>query len=314
VGNSNLYAPVHFSTDKVNYSGIYHNEDIREMGLFASDTIALDKHWSVLGGLRYTDFTDTSYTTKGAVSKSFKAQPTSPTLALMYKPLDNTTLYTSYAESLEPTLVAPVGTTNVNTSYPPTKSKQTEVGVKTDHEIWSASVALFSIERGATYQITNANKTVTYFADGQTNNKGLELNVSLRPIKGLTLDGSIMSLRSTMVQGLPAVVGKNAVGAPDLQAGAQATYELPGLAGLSVRAGLQYVGKMEIDSTNINTLPHYALLDAGVNYRTRISGHMVTWRANVTNLTNRQYWLFYQENALNVGAPRAVSLGVRIDL
>lgn len=315
VGNSNLYAPVHFSTDKVNYSGgIYHDEDIQEMGLFASDTIALDKHWSVLGGLRYTDFTDTSYTTKGAVNKTFKAQPTSPTLALMYKPLDNTTLYTSYAESLEPTLVAPVGTTNVNTSYPPTKSKQTEVGVKTDHEIWSASAALFSIERGATYQITNANKTVTYFADGQTNNKGLELNVSLRPIKGLTLDGSIMSLRSTMVQGIPAVVGKNAVGAPDLQAGAQATYELPGLAGLSVRAGLQYVGKMEIDSTNINTLPHYALLDAGVNYRTRISGHMVTWRANVTNLTNREYWLFYQENSLNVGVPRTVSLGVRIDL
>ncbi len=315
VGSSNLYAPVYFSTDSVNYSGgIYHDEDITEKALFASDTVELTKQWSVLGGLRYTDFTDTGYSTKGTVNNLFQAKPTSPTVAVMYKPVENTTLYASYAESLEPTPAAPVGTTNANTTYPPTKSKQTEVGVKTEHDAWSGSAALFDIKRGATYQINNADRTTTYFADGEIRNRGLELNGSLRPMRGLSLDGSIMALRSIMERGIPTVTGKNAVGAPRLQAGAQASYEIPGVPGLSVRGGWQYVGATEIDSTNINTLQAYSLLDAGVNYRTRISGHMVTWRANVSNLTNRKYWLMYQENALNVGAPRTLSLNVRVDL
>jgi len=68
-----------------------------------------------------------------------------------------------------------------------------------------------------------------------------------------------------------------------------------------------------MDAANVHTLPSYELFDAGLSYRSRIGGKMVSLRANVSNIANRKYWTIYNENYLNVGSPRTVSLGARVD-
>jgi iron complex outermembrane receptor protein len=55
------------------------------------------------------------------------------------------------------------------------------------------------------------------------------------------------------------------------------------------------------------------LFDAGFNYRHRYFGKMISVRANISNIANRKYWTYYQENYLNIGAPRTASLSVRVD-
>jgi iron complex outermembrane receptor protein len=310
IGTGNLYAPTYYSAASVNYSGgTYRDEKTTQNALFASDTVKFSDRWSVLAGVRYTDFGDTAYATTHLVSAKYTASPLTPTVALMYKPRTDTTLYVSYAEALEQSASAPTSTVNANATFAPIKSKQSEIGVKTEHDSWNSSVALFRIERGSQY----TNSANYYVADGQTIYRGVEVNGSVQATGNLSIDGSLMVIGSEMTHTTSSVAGKRAVGAADLQAGAQLNYRVPALAGLSLHAGAQYIGNMALDSANVHMLSPYSLFDTGLNYRTRIGGHMTTWSANITNLTNRKYWTYYQENYLNVGAPRTLSLNVKAD-
>ncbi|CDG85400.1 TonB-dependent siderophore receptor [Janthinobacterium agaricidamnosum] len=309
IGTGNLYAPTIFNASGTNYSGgLYEDEATRQDAVFASDTVKLSDHWSVLGGLRYTQFQDTAFSTKGAVTASYPADKTTPTIALMYQPAADTTLYGSYVEALEQAASAPTSTVNALQTFAPIKSKQSELGIKTERSFWNASAALFQIERGAQY--TNAGNV--FVADGQTRYQGVEFNSVVQAAKNLSIEGGIMLLDATLRDAAPGYSGKHAVGAPRRQASVQATWRevLPGLA---LHAGAQYLGELAMDAANANSLPSYALFDAGFNYRHRYFGKMVSVRANIANLANRKYWTYYQENYLNVGSPRTASVNLRVD-
>src|SRR3546814_18869277 len=58
----------------------------------------------------------------------------------------------------------------------PLKSKQYELGIKTGHEDWAATAALFRIEKKAEY--TNASNELVQ--DGKSIFQGLELGASTR--------------------------------------------------------------------------------------------------------------------------------------
>ena len=311
IGYGNLAAPTIYSASTVNYSGgTYEDEKTTQDALFVSDTLVFSPQWSMLAGLRYTKFKDTAYTTANKVSAEYPANKATPTIALMYKPRPDTTVYVSHVEALEQSASAPSTTKNpVNETFAPIKSKQSEIGVKSEHQLWNATAALFRIDRGAQY--TNA---ANYFVmDGQTRYQGLELNSVVQASKNVSVEGGIMLLDATLRDAAPAYTGKRAVGAPKRQASMQVTWRPDMLAGLALHAGTQYLGALALDAGNVHTLPSYALFDAGLNYRARMAGHMVSLRLNVTNLAGRKYWTYYQENYLNAGAPRTASLNLRVD-
>jgi iron complex outermembrane receptor protein len=309
MGTGNLYAPSIISAATVNYSGgTYRDETTRQEALFASDTLTFNDQWMLVAGARYTRFTDNAYSTKGALTASYPADKTTPTIALMFKPAADTTLYASYVEALEQAASAPTTAVNANQTFAPIKSKQTEAGVKTERSWWNATASLFHIERGAQY--TNAANV--YVADGQSKYNGLELNSVVQAAKNVSIEGGIMLLDAKLEDAAPGYSGKRAVGAPRHQASIQATWRevLPGLA---LHAGTQYLGQLPVDAANINTLPAYTLFDAGFNYRHRYFGKMISVRANISNIANRKYWTYYQEGYLNIGAPRTASVNVRVD-
>jgi iron complex outermembrane receptor protein len=309
VGTGNLSAPSIISAASVNYSGgTYRDETTRQEALFASDTLKFSDAWSLVAGARYTRFTDNAYSTKGVLTASYPANKTTPTVALMFKPAADTTLYASYVEALEQAASAPTTTVNANQTFAPLKSKQSEAGVKMERSWWNATASLFHIERGAQY--TNASNV--YVSDGQSKYNGLEVNSVVQAAKNLSIEGGIMLLDASLEDAAPGYSGKRAVGAPRRQASIQATLRdvLPGLA---LHVGSQYLGELPMDAANVNTLPAYTLFDAGFNYRHRYFGKMISVRANISNIANRKYWTYYQENYLNIGAPRTASLSVRVD-
>lgn len=309
LGTGNLYAPTIINVASINWSGgTYRDEATRQEALFVSDTLKLNEHWSLLAGARYTRFNENAYSTKGAVTASYPASRTTPTVALMYKPAADTTVYGSYVEAMEQASNAPASTTNANQTFAPLRSKQAEVGVKTERSFWNASAALFRIQRGAQY--TNAANL--YVSDGETRYQGLEVNSVVQAARNLSIEGGIMLLDATLQNAAPGYSGKRAVGAPRRQASVQATWRevLPGLA---LHVGSQYLGELPLDAANVHTLNGATLFDAGFNYRHRYFGKMVSVRANISNLANRKYWTYYQENYLNVGAPRTASVNLRVD-
>lgn len=311
VGKGNLYNPTIFSVYDIDYSGgTYGDDDVEEGAVFASDTLGLGEHWSLLVGLRNENYREQTRSTATSAAINYRARPATPTVALMYKPTRDMTLYASYVESLESGGTAPTTAVNANQTLSPLLSKQYEVGVKAQQHSWSATAAAFRIDRGAEY----TNDANVYVQSGTIRYQGLELNASVDATADLTVEGSVMALDSAYRDAGDGVDGNHAAGAARYQAAAQVTYRVPRVQGMFLHTGIQRIGEMAVDSGNVHTLPAYSLFDAGGGYRLRLGdGHALTFAANITNLANRKYWTYYQENYLQPGSPRTLSLNTRYD-
>ncbi|BBN65312.1 MULTISPECIES: TonB-dependent receptor [Pseudomonas] len=311
VGKGNLYNPTIFSVYNIDYSGgTYGDDNVKESAVFASDTIGLGEHWSLLAGLRNENYREQTHDSATSAVTPYKARPATPTVALMYKPTQDVTLYASYVESLESGGTAPSSAVNSDQTLSPLLSKQYEVGVKAQQRNWSATAAAFRIDRGAEY----TNDANVYVQSGTIRYQGLELNASVDATPDLTVEGSVMSLDSAYHDAGDGVDGNRAAGAAHYQAATQVTYRVPVVPGMFLHTGAQRIGEMAVDSGNVHTLPAYSLFDAGGGYRLRLGdGHALTLGANLTNLANKKYWTYYQENYLQPGSPRTLSLNTRYD-
>jgi len=310
IGTGNLYSPNTNSYFSTTDFSLYRDSDIVQRAVFASDTVKLSERWSVLAGLRHTHYDQTGYNyLTGAQSSQYaKNGVVTPTLALMFKPAPDTTVYTSYVESLEQGASVGITYANYRDQLAPLKSKQYELGVKTEHERWSATAALFRIERGAEY----ANSANVLVQDGQSIYQGLELGATTRLGSQWQLGGNVMVLDTSYERG-SSYQGNRVAGAPDFVAATQLSYAVAQVPGLKLSADAKYTGATMLNASNGLKLPGYALANVGASYTTRIGGYDTTWRVAVNNLANKRYWEFQYENYLKPGDPRTVSVSAKLD-
>jgi len=288
---------------------LYRNSDITQRAVFASDTLKLSDRWSVLAGVRSTNYEQNSYGTDGIKTSVYaKKGVVTPTLALMFKPAPDTTLYTSYVESLEQGSTVSNLYANEGELFKPLKSKQYELGIKADRERWSATAALFRIERGAEY----ANSANALVQDGQSIYQGLELGASTRLGSQWQFGANLMFLDASYKRGRDNI-GNRVAGAPNFVATAQVSYAVPQVPGLKLSADAKYTGSTMLNASNQLRLPGYAIANIGASYATRINGHDTTFRVAVNNVANRRYWEYQYDNYIKPGDPRTFSLSAKLD-
>lgn len=309
IGTGNLYRQntnSYFSTTAL---APYRESDITQRAVFASDTVELSERWSVLAGVRHTRYEQNGYDVAGTRTSQYtRSGVVTPTVALMFKPAADTLLYASYVESLEQGASVGIGFANYRDQLAPLKSKQYEAGVKTEHERWSATAALFRIERGAEY----ANAANVLVQDGQSIYQGLELGASARLGSQWRVGGDLMLLDTSYQRG-NSFEGNRVAGAPKYVATAQLAYDVSEVPGLKLSANAKYTGRTMLNASNGIELPDYALVNLGASYATRIGGHDTTWRLAVNNLANKRYWEFQYENFLKPADPRTLSLSAKLD-
>ena len=310
IGTGNLYQPNtnHYDSYGLPW-GTYRNADITQKALFASDTIALTSRWSVLGGLRYTNYDQVGYGLDGSTTSTYsESGVVTPTVALMYKLTPGTTLYTSYVESLEAGTI--VGTTYANAGalLKPIRSKQYELGVKSENDRWSATAALFRIERGSQY----ANAQNIYVTDGESIFEGLEAGSDVKLGRDWSIGGDIMWIATQYEKGA-AYNGNRVAGAPGFVATARLGYAVPFVPGLSLRADAKFTGNTSVRPAGDLQTAGYTLFNLGATYETKVAGHDVTVTASLDNLTNRRYWEFQYADYITPGDPRTVSLNAKFD-
>ncbi|WP_321846423.1 TonB-dependent siderophore receptor [Paraburkholderia bannensis] len=312
IGSNNLYDPITQLTwnGTYDYSQQYNNFNSQQKSLFASDTLSFLKYWSILAGIRYTSYHQTSWTKPGTAGTSYTQTPVTPTLALMFRPRSDLLFYASYVEALEDGGTAAEGYANANQVLDPLKSKQYEVGVKYDGRSYGASAALFRIERGAEY----GNAQNVYVSNGKERINGLELDGHVDLPAGFRVSASTAWEAGTYSETEADLVGNRIEGIPRWQATLQVSDRIPGVPGLSANAEAHYYGSMMADANNKYVLPSFTLFNAGLSYRTMIGGHGVTLRAEVDNVFNRHYWGFLQSDYIFIGAPRTLALNARFDL
>jgi iron complex outermembrane receptor protein len=286
----------------------YRNSDITQRAVFASDTVKLSERWSVLAGLRSTRYEQNGYDADGTKSSTYaKNGVITPTLALMFKPAPDTTLYTSYVESLEQGSTVGSLYANDGELLKPLRSKQYELGIKTDRERWSATAALFRIERGAEY----ANSANVLVQDGQSVYQGLELGASTRLGSQWQIGGNLMLLDTSYRRG-NSYVGNRVAGAPKTVATAQVSYDVAQVPGLRLSADMKYTGGTMLNASNQLSLPGYTIANIGASYTTRIGGRNTTFRAAINNVANKRYWEYQYDNYIKPGDPRTFSLSARL--
>ncbi|WP_244831500.1 MULTISPECIES: TonB-dependent receptor [unclassified Caballeronia] len=308
IGTGNIYQP---NVNRYDSSGFYtyRNADITQKALFASDTIALTERWSVLGGVRYTNYEQHGYGIDGTTTSTYSQNGVvTPSVALMFKLTPGTTLYASYVESLEAGNVVGDFYANAGAILNPLRSKQYEVGVKSQNERWSATAALFRIERGAQY----ANGDNVFVEDGESIFEGMEAGADVRIGRDWTVGGDLMWIATHYKKG-STFDGNRVAGAPGFVAAAHVNYAVPVVPGLTLGANAKFTGNTNLRPSGDLNVPGFMIYSLGATYTTRIAGHNVGVRAAIDNLTNRRYWEFQYADYIQPGEPRTVSVNARLE-
>jgi iron complex outermembrane receptor protein len=312
LGQGNIYNVPVFANPNVGVShSNYLAETTAQRSLFASDTVMFSSQWSALLGLRYMDYDDKTFNAGSPViAARYEKSPLTPTAALIYKPVEQVSLYASYVQSLEQGGSAPQTAVNAYQTFAPTISKQFEVGAKTEFDAWSTNLALFRVDRDLQY----LNSDNVFVQNGQTRYQGVDLSGQISLAQNWTLLGGVMYLDATNVRAAADVNGKRAYGAPRVQGNLYVEYAIPQIAGLVLNAGGRYVGNEAVEADNGNFIGAYHTFDFGARYSTSLGSHAITYRVGIDNLTNEKYWLTSWGFILNQGTPRTARASVTLTL
>lgn len=279
---------------------------ITDKGLYVYDRLALSEKWQLLGGVRRSDYLSESATTRYAAKK------TSPTVSVMYKPDQRTSVYASYIEGMEESGTAPANRANAGAVLPPSVNKQVELGVKAEvAQGLLLQAAYFDVKRQYT---TVEASTNLFVVGGEARYKGLEFAASGEINRQWAIVASALLMDPKIVRTTVASeLGKAPENAPKVTYSMFAEYRVDSAPGLALNAGWYYTGKRAVDNANQAYLDGVGLLSLGARYRTRLFGTNTTLQANLDNATDKTYWSTAGNGLLGVGAPRTLRVAARFD-
>ncbi|HEY6141889.1 MAG TPA: TonB-dependent siderophore receptor [Flavobacterium sp.] len=327
------------------------NTDTNRFGVYFQDLISFTKQIKLLAGLRWSwqesEVTTYKETATGAgnpengipvVGAKKLDNAFSPKVGIVYQPTTDMSLFASYSNSFTPN----TGTTVDLEPLKPSIIDQIEVGIKKDfwRGILSTNVTV--------YQIINSNlaQTAEFKADGslnsdtnikvlngETESKGVEIDITARPIEGLSIIAgySYNDMRYTETSGLNGspVEGDRLVGTPANTANLSFFYTVPTgmLKGISVGAIGNYIGDRIVgwNNQNNNTDPikypdgiyhreipigGYTTIDASIGY---------TWKkfsilCKVSNITDELNYTVHENYSVNPIAPRQFMASLKYKL
>ncbi|MEJ3587460.1 TonB-dependent siderophore receptor [Pseudomonas bubulae] len=276
---------------------------------YVFDTIELDPKWLLNAGLRYDAFSTTANT--NAASGRTKASNDSHFFnwqtGLVWKPLDNGSVYLSYATSATPPggvvgegvegngLVAPGST--ITSDLKPEETVNYELGTKWDvfHDRLSLTAAIFRTENKNTRVLTDS---FTYEHAGESRVDGLELSASGKITDKWQVFAGYSYLKSELVDpgqkanrngtiNTAAVSdkGNEMPNTPKNSFSLWTTYEV--MPKLTIGGGAFYVDEVYGDTANTVYVPAYTRYDAMASYKLTKN---IDLQLNVQNLTDKTYY------------------------
>jgi iron complex outermembrane receptor protein len=290
--------------------------DSRQYGVFITDRISFDEHWQTLLGGRQVRLDEKAYNEDGSDARHTQRSIFLPQVALLYKPVEALTLYTSYGKGLSQGGTAAWFTRNASEMLAPTVSRQIEAGVKYDWQRMSFTGALFQARQAYQYSRPEDDGTFSYVQQGRQKNTGLELSASGWVSERLQVSTSVAAIRSRVEgSGTAAYEGHQALNVPRYRGSVQADYSLP-IPGLALLGGVQYSARKYADREGSVKVDDYALFNIGSRYSTRAGDYDTVLRLTVDNLFDKRYWRdvgeYLGDDYLFPGAPRTARLSATV--
>ncbi|MBE9167122.1 TonB-dependent siderophore receptor [Pleurocapsales cyanobacterium LEGE 06147] len=280
------------------------------VGIYLQDQLKMfdDRLILVLGGR--VDFVGSS--TKDLLDESSEAESQddtafSPRVGILYKLVDNISLYGSFSRSFQQV----TGRSATGEVFKPSRGTQYEVGVKAD---WLDNRLFTTI---AFYDLTLSNLT-TFDPEnpqfdvqtGEQNSQGIELVTTGEILPGWNVIASYTYTDAKITEDNNFTVGNSLPNVPKNAASLWTTYTISkgSLQGLGFGFGLFYIGEREGDLDNSFQLNDYLRTDAALFYRRE----KLNLALNVKNLFDINY-IEFSDDDLRVypGEPLTVELSVR---
>ncbi|WP_226502373.1 TonB-dependent receptor [Pseudomonas sp. MWU16-30317] len=321
LGTASLGDPANFAEpDYPDFTDRYHSANASQRSLIVADTLTFNPQWSLMLSGSQNRLTTDNYTTTGG---HFANQATgiSSAESLMYKPIDDLTLYVTYADSLQQGDSIPAGSLNAGQILSPYRSRMVEVGGKWVVDGVNLSLAAFQMKRPFAYAQNNV-----YAVAGQQRNRGLEFMADGSLTRNLRVFGGITWLDPKLLDtATPSTDDTRIVGLARTTASLLTTYQIEQVPGLAVNLNARYMSARPIDDSNDHWVSSYETFDLGASYSTRVLKRDTVYRLEMTNVGNSHYWTNIVPGGLNgytgagqtsasLGAPRMLQASVQVDL
>lgn len=319
IGSANINSePADFARYEGPLNDSYRRLDSRQYGLFFNDRISFNEQWQTVLGGREVRLDEETFDSQGDTTRHTEHYVFLPQAALIYKPLQNLSLYTRYSKGLSLGGEAAWFTTNAYEILAPTVSRQIEAGIKYDWQRISLAAALFQIRQAYQYSRPNDDGTFTFTQQGEQKNTGLELSANGWASQRLQISASVAAIRARVTDsGTPAYEGHQAINVPTLRANLYGDYALPWFDGLALLGGVQYSGSKYANRQGEVQTGAYAIFNIGSRYSTRIDGYDTVFRLTVDNLFDKRYWRdageYMGDGYLFQGAPLTARLSASIN-
>lgn len=291
----------------------FSDQTINDRGLYLFDQVALTDKWNLMVGARHSRYDTETITTiaNSATTTRFNTNQVTPSAAVMYKLQPNISLYASYIEGLEDSGQAPANRANAGELLNPAKSRQKELGFKTQiFNNFLLQLAYFDIERAAAF--TNP-ATNIYQVNGDGNYRGLEFAATGEVTDKLSVAASFMLMDATLKTPDPTTNGNTPENTPEKTASLFGEYSITRVPGLFLSAGVFYGGAQQVNALNQASIDSYMIGSLGARYKTLLGKQKTTFQMVVDNVTDKEYWSTAGNGFLGVGRPRTVQANVRFD-
>ena len=334
LGAANVVAPVLFPAP---FTGLPHDLDIyqsavvHQQGFNLGDLVIFPHGFGVrlsasqdwIGVDNYSLNTTTLAQTRTTGSNK---NGISPSASVLYKPRNWMTFYGTYASSLQQGDIAP-GAANVidaNQALPPYRSKQWEIGYKTDAHPIAITADLYRLERPFANTVSyNGSPTENVFKIvGTQVNHGAEVQGQGTLFHHWLVDGGFTAINARLDgTQIAATNGKRFVGIPEYRTGFFSEYRFPDLDRLSLTGAWEFIGVRPQDDQNVHTTPGTNEFDLGFRYSRYLFDKLATLRLQCQNIGNRHFYSTIaagditgtnaSSNTAHLGLPRTISTSLQ---
>lgn len=321
LGSATLSAPQNFAEPNYpDFTDRYHSANATQRSLILGDTLTFTPQWSLMLSASQNRLTTDNYSLAG-VHTHARDSGISSASSLLYKPVDDLTLYLTYADSLQQGDSIPAGSANAGQILAPYRSRMVEVGGKWVVDGVNLSLAAFQIKRPFAYTQDNV-----YAVAGQQRNRGLEFMADGSVSRNLHLFGGITWLDPKLLDTATASTDDTRiVGLARTTANLLTEYRIEQVPGLAVNLNARYMSARPVDDANDHWVGSYETFDVGASYRTHLMQRDTVYRLEVSNVGNSHYWTNIVPGGLNgytgagqssasLAAPRMMQASVQVDL
>ncbi len=264
--------------------------------------MSLGDHWQLTGGLRYDRF-DIDYSSVASTGAPAYASGARTNLSrvdemvswragLVYKPVENGSVYLGYGTSFNPSAegltLNNTATAANNVNLDPEQSRTVELGTKWDllEDRLQLTAAVFRTDKTNARTEDPADPTDTVVLDGEQRVQGIEVGFAGSLTDDWRVFGGYTLLDSEVVaSNNPLEVGRELMNTPRHSANLWTVYDLP--RGFQVGAGLQFTdSRFNSNNDAAREAPSFCLFDAMVGYEVNKNFSL---RLNLYNLADKAY-------------------------